>query len=452
MTLHVGVLGAGTMGSGIALTALQSGARVTLYDVASAALSKARDYCQTFLTKRNNAAAIEQLRLADSLEMFASCDIVIEAALEKIELKREMFGALERVCAPSCIFASNTSTLSVTEIAASTQSPERVIGMHFFNPAPLMPLVEVVRGLRTREDVVQNTVALARQFNKTPVIARDTPGFIVNRVARPFYLEACRLLQEGVATHEQIDRLAQMGAGFKMGPFQLMDLIGIDINFSAAKSLYEQTFGEPRFRPSLIQAQMVQAGALGRKSGKGFYSYAPDAAPFSLPAVPVAQRALNAEQLTQLDEPHLPRFVDVTTQTLAHSGDVTRSVGFDGMFWNGAAVSLVGHKNLRADMRAATEQFMASLGKHVEWVPDSPALALPRIVCQLINEAAFAAGEGVAEPDTIDTAMRLGVNYPKGLFAWARELGVSRVVAVLDHLRAFYGEERYRVAPLLRQM
>lgn len=496
------------MGSGIALAALLADRRVTLYDVDPAMLERAREYIETYLNRKQRAINIKYLRLTSDLKDLQGSSVIIEAVPEKLALKQELFKQISAICPPPVILATNTSTLPVTAIASAADSPERVAGMHFFNPAPVLPLVEVVQGAQTHPDTVQTLVLLAEIMGKSPVVARDTPGFIVNRVARPFYGEALRLVSEGIASHEQVDRVVQFGGGFRMGPFRLMDLIGIDINFAATQSMFEQTFEEPRYRPSLIQAQMVQQKALGRKTGHGFYAYSPEAlkeeepielpiqtpnpgqlillrngtwspglvdlfhqAGYELEHQEVPRRAPVAGMITTGSDEWLEGLVTVVDQVLppdvplfCQCADITlteiatwvehpeRLVGFDGLFFaNGPVATLVASPILNHQIQTKVEQIITSLGREPIWIQDSPGLILPRIVCMLSNEAAFAAGEGVATIETIDKAMQLGTNYPKGPLAWAKEIGYSCVVSVLDHLYKEYGEERYRVAPMLRR-
>jgi len=278
----LGIVGAGTMGAGIAHVASSAGIGVILYDPSAAALEKAMRRIEADLQKGAEKKLYDQPHVGKSLsritpkssyEDFAPCELVIEAAIEDLAVKREIFTNLERVCAPGTLIASNTSSLSITSMASRLNIPERFAGIHFFNPVHVMKLVEVVAGHRTSPATVERASAFARLMGKTPVSVRDTPGFIVNRVARPFYGEALRLLGEGVATVEEIDRIVKHEGGFRMGPFELMDLIGIDVNFAVTQSVYEQTFGEPRFRPHPIQRKMVEAGLLGRKTQRGFYDY-----------------------------------------------------------------------------------------------------------------------------------------------------------------------------------
>lgn len=497
----IGVIGAGTMGSGIALVALSAGAQVILQDTYAPVLAKADEYIKKFLEKKDKSALYANLTLTESLDDFARAEVVIEAAPERLELKQELFAKLDAVCAPEAILATNTSTLSVTAVAATTKHPARVAGMHFFNPAPVLPLVEVVRAAQSSPATVEALVALAEALGKTPVVTGDTPGFIVNRVARPFYGESLRLLGERVAGFEDIDRLVELGAGFRMGPFRLMDLIGIDINAGAMRSMYEQTYNEPRYRPHWIQMQKLAAGELGRKTGKGFYEYkdgesskdqgggvkeeagrgegsllissgsfAPGLAELAVTAgftmshelsgQPVAAfvaagrsqgaAAIVAAWDTAL-EPSVPLLVQGADITLSEVRSWVqhpqRVAVFDGLFLDGALVTASGP----AELQAQVAMLFASLGRQLVWVAESPALVLPRIVCQLVNEASFAVLEGVAEGDTIDLAMKLGVNYPRGLLEWGAQLGWERVLAVLDHLYAEYHEERYRASVLLRR-
>jgi 3-hydroxybutyryl-CoA dehydrogenase len=499
----IGVIGSGTMGAGIALVALQGGAQVVLQDTFPSMLEKGRVYLEKFLEKKGLGDLIKNLHLTENLSELSACNVVIEAAPEQLGLKQELFKQLESICSPDTILATNTSTLSVTAIAAAVERPERMAGMHFFNPAPVLPLVEIVRGARTSQATVEALVDLSKALGKTPVVTGDTPGFIVNRVARPYYGEALRLLGEGTATFEEIDLLAEQGAGFRMGPFKLMDLIGIDINAGAMRSMYEQTYGEPRYRPHAIQMQKLAEGALGRKTGRGFYEYKEGEAKAKeeglkefrdsrtgggavliskgswAPGVAAAceQAGYNAtveskglqavagfvsagwsetvmDHLSDFDSsltPEAPLFVQCADIALSEAKKWVhhpeRLVGFDGLFFEGAAVTLVGGEAVRE----RAEAVMLALGKTPVWANESPALVLPRIVCQLVNEAAFAELEGVASGETIDLAMRLGVNYPRGPLEWGRKLGFERVLAVLDHLYAEYHEERYRACVLLRK-
>ena len=381
--MRIGVLGAGAMGTGIAQVAAAHGHPVVLADANGPAVLKARETIRRQFARevekgRMDAEAaetagglIEAATLEDGagLHKFAECDLVIEAIVEDLAVKRDAFARLEQATPPGAILATNTSSLSVTAIAGGLARPDRVIGMHFFNPVPLMPLVEIIPGLATDGEVTSAVRDLATRWGKVPVVATDTPGFIVNRVARPFYGEALRIYEEGLASPATIDWAMRELGGFRMGPFELMDLIGNDVNFAVTSSVFAAMFYDPRYRPSIIQQRQVEAGLLGRKSGRGYFDYTEGAA---VPA-PVEDRVLGE------------RIVD-------------------------------------------------------------------RIVAMLINEAADALFLCIASREDLDLAMTRGVNYPKGLLAWADELGPATVLQRLEALQAEYGEDRYRPSPLLRRL
>lgn len=499
----LGIIGAGTMGSGIALLGLRAGMSVFLYDISNEMLEKGNEYIKNHLERKNQGELLSKLKLMTKLDDFTKCDAVIEAAPEKLDLKNKIYSELDSICPNTTILASNTSTLPITALAAATNHPERIGGMHFFNPAPVLPLVEVVRGARTSEKTIERMVQLAGQLGKMPVVLNDTPGFIVNRIARPFYGEALRLVSEQIATHEQVDQILEKSGGFRMGPFRLMDLIGIDINFTAMKSMYEQTFGDTRYRPSLLQLQKIQENALGKKSGRGFYDYsneskspknhknaalefdgtiyispgtwAPglkeqceragiviDLSPSQTTAIVIITASKNEGNQFVIE--NLEKLVSDNTLFLCQSIDTTvheiatwmlkpdRMVGFDGLFLNGSAATLSASPVANEKAKNKTENFIRSLAKSCEWINDGPALIVPRTVAMLANEAAFAVGEGLSDAETIDKAMQLGVNYPKGPMAWAAEIRYDRILAILDHLQNEYREERYRAAPYLRQL
>lgn len=377
-TTKIAVIGAGTMGSGIAQVAAQAGQDVVLYDTRREVVDKALATLRKTLDKlvEKGKLAKEQadgihgrIASASDLKELAGSGLVIEAIIEDLGIKKKLFADLEGILSADAVLATNTSSLSVTAIAAACGMPERVIGLHFFNPAPLLPLVEVVPGLATDPALGARMCALMKAWGKAPVVCKDTPGFIVNRVARPFYGEALRIHEEGIADMATIDHAMRTVGGFKMGPFELMDLIGNDINFAVTRTVFEAFFYDPRYRPSITQQRQVESGWLGRKSGKGYYDY--------------------------------------------REGATAPQPGSDQKLLN-----------------------------EICW----------RVLVMLINEAAEALNLGIASKDDLDLAMTKGVNYPKGLLAWADEKGLSHCLEALERLQAEYGEDRYRPSPLLKRM
>lgn len=438
---RVGVVGAGTMGAGIAQLACLGRLETWLHDPDREALDAGEGRLREALvagaergrwTRSEAEASSSRLRAASRIEDLASCELVIEAAPESLDLKRELFQALAGVCDDEAVLATNTSSLSVTAIASATPRPERVCGMHFFNPPPLMRLVEVVAGDETSTETISAAMEVARAMGREPIRAADAIGFVANRVARPFTLEALRLLGDRVATRDQIDRIVRIGGGFRMGPFELMDLVGVDVNFEVAKSFWEQSFHEPRWQPHPIQARMVAAGRLGRKAGRGYYDYRHG------PHRP--------------DDPEPPK----REGTWARDPAIEDSARFGALpsLEEASLVEVAGDSEFAGGPAAAhaADAYFRAMGKHVERVGDSPGLVLGRIICQIVNEAHFAVGQGIASANDVDTAMRLGFNYPRGPFEWADAIGPGRVVSVLDEMRSQLGEERYRVAPLLRRV
>jgi 3-hydroxybutyryl-CoA dehydrogenase len=476
MVERVGVVGAGTMGAGIAQVAALGGLETVLHDPIPEALEGGAAKLREALAKGaergrwssdDAEAAAARIENAAELAGLAGCDLVVEAAPEDLELKRELFAKLAALCGEQTILATNTSSLSVTAIAAGVPNPERVVGMHFFNPPALMKLVEVVAAPDSAEEALTATEEAARRMGRTPVRAADEIGFVANRCARPFSLEALRLYGDRVAEPETIDRICRIGGGFRMGPFELTDLVGVDVNLSVARSFWEQSFHEPRWQPHPIQQRMVDAGRLGRKSGRGYYSYEgggpyrPDdpAAPelsTEAPSVVIEGDGDLADTLRERagSESGAPRAVLLAEGSLAELDEAGGAVGFHllGPLEDATMVELTAGDFAPEQDRRAVEAFFRGLGLHTEWVGDAPGLVLGRIVCQLVNEAAFALQKGVGSAEDIDTAMKLGFNYPRGPLEWGDRIGLDHVLAVLDALQDELGEERYRAAPQLRRM
>jgi 3-hydroxybutyryl-CoA dehydrogenase len=505
----IGVAGAGTMGAGIAQLACQSGARTLLHDPDADALGRGIDQIKAQLARSAKRGRLTEeaaqraaacLQAAPELGDLAPAELVIEAAPERLEIKRELFTALSTgVVSEQCVLATNTSSLLVTAVASAASAPERVVGMHFFNPAPLMRLLEVVSGAESSPVALALARAAGEAMGKHVIDAADGPGFLVNRCNRPFGLEALRLLTERIASIEEIDRACRLGGGFRMGPFELMDLVGVDVGLDVSRSFYEQSFGEPRWRPSPITVRTVAAGRLGRKSGRGYYDYPaqgahrepdPERRPagggdglvviagdsplaFELAqaataagwevASPAEARSLPAPylilDLTGGEEPDAPlqgapQVICLTAGSLATLDPGGVAVGFHALppFDDCAAVELTRAPDSAASAVSAAERFFATLGKRAIWVDDAPGLVLGRIVGQVINEAAFALGEGLGSAADIDAGMVHGLNYPRGILAWADQIGLDQVLTLLEALESERGEERYRPAPLLRRL
>ncbi len=460
----VAVIGAGTMGAGIAQVAAQSGHRVLLHDARDGAAADAKaKLAATFdglVAKGRLDAAAAQAALARiepvaSTAQLAPAAIVVEAIVENLDVKRRLFGELEGLVADDAVLATNTSSISVTAIARDLKRPQRLAGMHFFNPVPLMKLVEVVSGLRTERAVADAVFALAQHWGKTPVHAKSTPGFIVNRIARPYYAEALALLHEQAVTPPQLDA-ALRAAGFRMGPCELMDLIGHDVNYAVTESVYAANYGDKRYVPSPVQRELVDGGLLGRKSGRGFYEYGGDAKPAATPAAASAPfdaaALLNAAAVPLGRGRVMPTDGRCAQQVAADEG--VRDVAvFD---WPlaasaGAPLSFAVAASASPGFADEVAAWLAARGVQPQRVGDVPGLVVARTLSMLVNEAADAVHQGVCEPDAADTAMKLGVNYPAGPFEWLARLGAPRIVALIERLDAHYRGERYRTSPWLAQ-
>lgn len=376
--MNIGVIGAGTMGIGIAQVAATNGCKVWVYDANAKQVETATVGLEKTLTRlvdkqkissEKMVEILSNISIATELKDFKDCELVIEAIIENKEIKTKVFTELEKHVSESCVISSNTSSISITSLGAELQKPERFIGIHFFNPAPLMPLVEIIPSLLTEKSLAEKMYNLMKDWGKVPVIAKDIPGFIVNRIARPYYGEGLRIVEENIATIEQVDEAMKTIGNFKMGPFELMDLIGVDVNFSVTTTVYKDYFYDPKYKPSLLQQRMAEAKLHGRKTGKGFYDYAEG----------------SSKPEPQKDE-------------------------------------------------ALYQQIFL------------------RIISMLINEAVEAKRLGIASDEDLELAMQKGVNYPKGLLAWGKEIGYEKISETLQSLYEEYQEERYRQSPLLRKL
>jgi 3-hydroxybutyryl-CoA dehydrogenase len=463
MTIHtVAVIGSGIMGAGIAEVAASHGHPVLVYDINADAISRAIDGIRTRLESRVargklSAQACEQtlqrLVPVTDIQALARADLVIEAASEQMAVKKALFAQLAEICPAKTLLTSNTSSISITAIAADLSHPERVAGLHFFNPAPVMKLVEVVSGLATSEEVVEQLSALAVKWGKQPVRCQSTPGFIVNRVARPYYAEAWRALEEQVAAPETIDAALREGAGFPMGPLELTDMIGQDVNFAVTCSVFNAFWQERRFLPSLVQQELVLAGRFGKKSGQGVYNWRSDRPAASwLETVSNADSAISVQRrsdgVTEIDGLLLIETQGETAQALANRYGQPVVV-CDRQEGDVAVIAVAASNPASANRKAVWH--LQQQGKRVLQVADYPGLLIWRTVAMIVNEALDALQKGVASEQDIDTAMRLGVNYPRGPLAWGEQLGWQRLLRLLENLQRHYGEERYRPSSLLRQ-
>ncbi len=463
MTIHtVAVIGSGIMGAGIAEVAASHGHPVLVYDINADAISRAIDGIRTRLESRVArgklsgeacAQTLQRLVPVTDIQALARADLVIEAASEQMAVKKALFAQLAEICPAKTLLTSNTSSISITAIAADLSHPERVAGLHFFNPAPVMKLVEVVSGLATSEEVVEQLSALAVKWGKQPVRCQSTPGFIVNRVARPYYAEAWRALEEQVAAPEAIDAALREGAGFPMGPLELTDMIGQDVNFAVTCSVFNAFWQERRFLPSLVQQELVLAGRFGKKSGQGVYNWRSDRPAASwLETVSNADSAMSVQRrsdgVTEIDGLLLIETQGETAQALANRYGQPVVV-CDRQEGDVAVIAVAASNPASANRKAVWH--LQQQGKRVLQVADYPGLLIWRTVAMIVNEALDALQKGVASEQDIDTAMRLGVNYPRGPLAWGEQLGWQRLLRLLENLQRHYGEERYRPSSLLRQ-
>jgi len=478
------------MGRGIAQIAVQAGSQVSLYDTQPEAVAKAREAVFQQWGKmqdkgRLSAEAVavykSHLLAASSLQDLAACELVVEAIVEKLDIKKSLFTELEKVLPASAVLVTNTSSLSVTAIAAALQRPAQFAGYHFFNPVPLMKVVEVIAGLKTDPAVCQRLTAFASQMGHTPVQAQDTPGFIVNHAGRGYGTEALRIVSEGVADFATIDRILRDQVGFKLGPFELFDLTALDVSHPVIESIYHQYYEEPRYRPNVITAQRLAAGVVGKKVGEGFYNYVDGAAQVpaeppvptveNMPPVWVSPRATRRMELLQIlknlgatietgasPSPQAltivaPLGFDITTVAVVERLDPARTVGIDMLFEDGATKRRVLATNpaTRADMRDAAHALFARDGKAVSVIRDSGGFVTQRVVATIVNIASDMCQQRICSPQDLETAVTLGLAYPMGPLAMGNRLGPDSILEVLFNLQTVYGDPRYRPSPWLRR-
>ena len=486
----VAIVGAGAMGQGIAQIVAQSGCHAVLYDVQQAAADTARTNLtalwQNQVKKERISAQdaerfAQHIRVASELAQLQSCDLVVEAVVERLDIKISLFKQLEGIVPTSTVLASNTSSLSIAAIGAGLTHPERFIGFHFFNPVALMKVVEVIAGLRTAPEVATRLFHFAKRLGHTAVMAKDSPGFIVNHAGRGYGTEALRVVSEGITDFATVDRILRDHAGFKMGPFELMDLTGLDVSQPVMESIYQQFYNEPRYRPSAIAAQRLAAGLIGRKSGEGFYRYqdgraqvaaeAPVPVVDTLPPVWVSSRAARRAELLlllknlgaqietgQSPSPHAltivaPLGFDITTVAVVERLDPARTIGIDMLIDDATTKRRVLATNpaTRADMRDAAHALFARDGKAVSVIRDSGGFVSQRVVAHIVNIASDICQQGICTPDDLEKAVTLGLGYPQGPLAMGNMYGPTNVLEVLFNMQTVYGDTRYRPSPWLRR-
>ena len=478
------------MGQGIAQIAAQAGIHVSLFDTRPQAADHAIQAITQQWQRMADKGRIEPaqaaqwrelLSAADTLDAFKGCELVVEAIVEQRDAKRDLFLQLETIVAADALLASNTSSLSITALAAGLTRPERFAGFHFFNPVPLMKVVEVIGGLKTAPETCERLSALARQMGHAPVTAQDTPGFIVNHAGRGFGTEALRIVGEGVADFATVDRILRDQVGFRLGPFELMDLTALDVSHPVMESIYHQYYEEPRFRPSVITAQRLAGGMLGRKTGEGFYRYVEGAAQVpaeqpvpqvdEIPPVWVSPRASRRAELYQLlkdlgarietgTSPSptaitlvAPLGFDVTTVAVVERLDPARTIGIDMLVEDAATKRRVLATNpaTRRDIRDAAHALFARDGKAVSVIRDRGGFVTQRVVATIINIASDICQQGICTPKDLETAVTLGLGYPLGPLAMGDRWGPTNILEVLFNMQTVYGDTRYRPSPWLRR-
>jgi len=486
--LTLGLVGTGAMGRGIAQIAAQAGVNVILFDQMDNAANSAKETITATLntlagkgkiTTEAAASASALLTVASDLQGLAPAHIIIEAIVENLDIKRQLFKNLEAIVSDDCLLASNTSSLSVTAIAAGCRLPSRVAGFHFFNPVPLMKVVEVIDGLLTEEWVGAALVALATRMGHTPVRAKDTPGFIVNHAGRGFVTEALRILGENVTEFYEIDRIMRDVVGFRMGPFELLDLTGLDVSHPVMESIYNQYYQEPRYRPSPIATQRLIGGVLGRKTGRGFYTYEnnqakptpvappPAARPAQvwvsqdIPEFSEAVKALVAKLGGKLDEGDRPQpnslcvvtplGHDATSCSVMEGLDAANTIAIDMLYSTDKRRTLMTTPVTSPAMRDAAHGLFGSDGVPVSVIRDSAGLVAQRMVAHIVNIGCDIAQQAIATPVDIDRAVTLGLGYPKGPLALGDALGANTILILLENLQDFYEDPRYRPSPWLKR-
>ena len=487
-TDQIGVMGAGAMGRGIVQIALSAGYPVKLWDANPDACADAAQFIARMIrrnaekgniTEDEAETYIANLTIIDSMDGYADCDIVVEAILENLEIKQQVFGDLDKIVSPDCVLASNTSSLVVAAIASACDHPERVAGFHFFNPVPLMKVVEIVQAVRTSEGVVQKLTDFANAMGHRPVVALDTPGFLVNHAGRAYGTEAFRIVSEGIADYLPVDDIMRDAGGFRMGPFELLDLTGLDVSGAVMDSIYDQFYQEPRYRPNALVNQRVAAGLFGRKNGAGFYSYednkriavpeakAPDALPTAVSVVHADADV--ADIITELATANgvtiddgatpgadtlvivTPIGKDATTTALELGLNAENVVAIDPIFGLKSRRTLMTTPVTTAANRDAAHGLLGRDAVPVTVIHDSPGFVAQRIVAAIVNIGCEIAQQRIASTDDIDPAVELGLGYPRGPLKYGDFVGADKILAISEAMYDFYGDPRYRPSAWLKR-
>jgi 3-hydroxybutyryl-CoA dehydrogenase len=475
--LVAGVAGSGTMGRGIVQVLAQCGVRTLVFDAQPGAAAKAKDAIGKSLaaiaqkgriSQADADAALARIEIVDALAALKPCHVVVEAIVELLQPKQELFKALEAIVSDSCILASNTSSLSVTAMASACARPGRVAGYHFFNPVPVMKIVEVVDGELTEPWVGDALVALAKRYGHKPVRCKDTPGFIVNHAGRGYVPESLRVLQEGVADFATIDRILVDAAGFRLGPFGLLDLVGLDIAHGVMKSMHGQYYGEAKYQPSFLSDPRVAAGLLGRKTGRGWYKYGKDGLAEKIPEQEIPSKKPDSvwcapelkdflSKFTNIDSKPgalcivAPLGHDATTTALQLNLDPKNTVAIDPLFGFAKRRTLMTTPVTKAEVRDAAHALLASDGVPVSVIRDSAGFVAQRVVAHIVNVGCDIVQQRVASPEDLDSAVMLGLGYPKGPLGMGDAVGAPKILAILEAMQSFYGEPRYRPSPWLKR-
>ena len=488
--LTLGIIGAGVMGRGIAQIAAISGVQVIIFDIEQSACKSAVDFIERMLdravekgklTKNEAELSKENISTIDDINKLSSCDVIVEAIIEKLDIKQSLFRDLEAIVSPDCIITTNTSSLSVTSIAAGCNNSERVAGLHFFNPVPLMKLVEVIRGLRTNNEVIKKLCELSERFGHNPVVVSDSPGFLVNHIGRGLVTEGLRIIYENVTDPQTVDSVIRDCMDFRMGPFELMDLTGLDVTFPATEQIYQQYFHEPRLRPTPFQQRRFSAGLYGRKVGEGFYLYKNNEKVTSDEPPSTISEGKLSFWVTSNCEPELRKIIidllnevdclidtadkpgadsiaivlplgwDVSTASHMEELNAVQTIGIDSLLNLNKRIVLMTNPTTTSKVIDETRAIFLKTGRSVSVIKDSAGFISQRMIATIVNIACELAQQGIAKPQDIDKGAKLGLGYPEGPLEMGNEIGAGKILTILENIFACYGDMRYRPSPWLKR-